>query len=88
MAVEGDCRLQVDLRASAAPLEVGDWVATVAGSRYVIVGLRRMRRRRVAAMVRYGLKCRRMGHGVVPPVGVRVVWLTWCRRSGGRVEDV
>lgn len=88
MADKDLCRLQVDLRANASPLQVGDWVATVAGSRYLIVGLRLMRKRRPAAVVRYQLRCRRLEMGQDLPVGVRVVWLTWCRRSGGRVEEI
>jgi hypothetical protein len=62
-------------------VEPGDWIATQAGARYLVVTSRRMQRRDPAACPRYALTCERMPRGCDLPEDVVCRWLRWYPRK-------
>ncbi|MDI6911504.1 hypothetical protein [Nocardioides sp.] len=80
--VGGGCGLFIDLPAEDQAPAVGDWIATEAGSRYLVDQVRVVRRRKPAATtVRYQLRNLRLPKHTPPPDDVRVIWLTWYPRG-------
>jgi hypothetical protein len=79
--VGGHCGLHVDLQPEASAPMRGDWVATEAGSRYLVDDVRMVRSRRHAQVKRYQLQVLRLPKGTEPPEDVHVIWLTWYPRA-------
>lgn len=74
------CSLFMDLGDPFAAVAPGDWVATSAGSRYLVVGSRRVRSRIHQQRNRWQLTCSRLERGSAPPPDV-VCWeLRWYPR--------
>lgn len=81
LEVGGHCGLHIDLQLEDASPMRGDWVATEAGSRYLVDDVHVVRRRRRAQAKRYQLRCLRLPKHAPPPDEVRVIWLTWYPRA-------
>lgn len=79
--VGGHCGLYVDLQLEASSPMRGDWVATEAGSRYLVDDVRMVRSRRHSQVKRYQLQVLRLPKGTEPPEDVAVIWLTWYPRA-------
>lgn len=77
---EPTCGLYMDLQPDAAPPAPGDWVATPAGSRYLVDTVRRVVPRRHRQLVRYQLRCTRMPRHAEPDTDGMVFWLRWYPR--------
>lgn len=81
LEVGGHCGLHIDLQPDdSAPMR-GDWVATDAGSRYLIDDVRLMKARRHAQVKRYQLQVLRLPKHAAPPADVHVIWLRWYPRG-------
>lgn len=79
--VGGHCGLFVDLSPDDAAPAIGDWLATHAGSRYLVDHVRVVRRRQPATAVRYQLRTLRLPKHTTAPDDVRVIWLSWYPRG-------
>lgn len=77
----GHCGLFIDLGLDEPAPMPGDWVATDAGSRYLVDHVHVVRRRRHAQQKRYQLGVRRLPKHLDAPADVRVVWLSWYPRG-------
>lgn len=78
---EGHCGLYIDLSPwDAAPIP-GDWIATPAGSRYLVDTARLVRSRRHSQRKRYQMRVLRLPKHTEPPDDVRVIWLRWYTRG-------
>lgn len=76
------CGLYVDLDPLAQPPISGDWIATAAGSRYLITDVRLViRRARHQQTKRYAVRCDRLEIDAEVPDDVRVIWLQWYPRQ-------
>lgn len=62
----------------------GDWIATEAGSRYLVETVRLVRSRRHAQVKRYQMHVGRLPKNTEPPADVRVLWLRWYPRASSR----
>lgn len=71
--VGGHCGLYVDLDLRESAPQPGDWIATRAGSRYLIVSVRPGRSH--SHVCRYRLAVGRLPKHTEPPADVRVIWL-------------
>ncbi|HEY0889352.1 MAG TPA: hypothetical protein VGE38_07065 [Nocardioides sp.] len=81
LEVGGHCGLYIDLQPEdSAPMR-GDWVATEAGSRYLVDDVRLVRSRRHAQVNRYQMQVLRLPKHAVPPADVHVIWLRWYPRG-------
>lgn len=81
LEVGGHCGLYIDLQPEdSAPIR-GDWVATEAGSRYLVDDVRLVRSRRHAQVKRYQMRTLRLPKHAVPPADVHVIWLAWYPRG-------
>lgn len=81
LEVGGHCGLYIDLQPEdAAPMR-GDWVATPAGSRYLVDDVRLVKSRRHAQVKRYQLQVLRLPKHADPPADVHVIWLAWYPRG-------
>lgn len=78
--VLGQCGLYIDMQPDAPCPIVGDWIATDAGSRYLVTSMRLVNRRRNAQQKRYQLRCGRLPKHEPIPADVHVIWLNWYRR--------
>lgn len=81
LEVGGQCGLYVDLALGDDPPMRGDWVATPAGSRYLVDDVRPVRRQHASRMKRYRLRCLRLPKHAVAPLDVHVIWLSWYPRG-------
>jgi hypothetical protein len=82
--VGGHCGLHVDMQLEAdAPMR-GDWVATEAGSRYLVDDVRLVRSAKHRQIKRYQLTVLRLPKHTDPPQDVHVIWLTWYPRGARR----
>lgn len=81
LEVGGRCSLFLDMEPDEAPPEVGDWIATEAGSRYLVDHVHVVRRRGPSPTVRYQLRNLRLPKHTPPPDDVRVIWLSWYPRG-------
>lgn len=79
--VGGHCGLYIDMAPDEPPPAIGDWVATDAGSRYLVDHVHIVRQGRPTATVRYQLRNLRLPKHTEPPDDVRVIWLAWYPRS-------
>lgn len=79
--VGGHCGLYIDLQPDASAPMRGDWVATEAGSRYLVDDVRLVRSRRHAQVKRYQMRVLRLPKNVEPPEDVHVIWLSWYPRA-------
>lgn len=79
--VGGHCGLHIDLAPDASAPMRGDWVATEAGSRYLVDDVRLVKSRRHAQVKRYQLQVLRLPKHTDPPVDVHVIWLSWYPRA-------
>lgn len=79
IAIAGECGLYIDVALGDAVHE-GDWIATDAGSRYLVMRSRKVRRRKHAQNTRYQLRVGRLQHGQPVPDDVTCWRLTWYRR--------
>lgn len=61
-------------------VEAGDWVATRAGSRYLVLSAHRVQRREHHQQPRYRLRCERLPKGEPIPDDVHVWWCQWYKR--------
>lgn len=81
LEVGGHCGLYVDLQPEdSAPMR-GDWIATPAGSRYLVDDVHVVRRAKHAQVKRYRMRCLRLPKDAVPPADVHVIWLRWYPRG-------
>ena len=81
LEVGGHCGLYIDLQPDdQAPIR-GDWVATDAGSRYLVDTVRLVRSRRHSQVKRYQMRVGRLPKHTQPPADVRVIWLSWYPRA-------
>lgn len=63
----------------------GDWVATEAGSRYLVLHVRRGKARaRHAQQVRLHLRVARLPKHTEPPADITTWWMTWYPRARSR----
>lgn len=82
--VGGHCGLYIDLQLEDSAPMPGDWVATKAGSRYLVDQVRLVRSRRHAQIKRYQLTCLRLPKNTDPPADIHVIWLEWYPRGSRR----
>jgi hypothetical protein len=82
LLILGECGLYMDLAPDAA-VAPGDWIATEAGSRYVVMTARRVNRRKHAQQARWQMRVGKLARGLEPPGDVVVWWLHWYRRGRG-----
>lgn len=81
LEVGGRCGLYIDLQLEdSAPMR-GDWVATDAGSRYLVDDVRLVKSRRHAQVKRYQMQVLRLAKHTTPPADVHVIWLAWYPRG-------
>jgi hypothetical protein len=79
--VGGHCGLYIDLQPEdQAPMR-GDWIATEAGSRYLVDDVHVVRRAKHQQTKRYQLRTLRLPKHTVPPDDVHVIWLSWYPRA-------
>lgn len=81
LEVGGQCGLSIDLQLEASAPMRGDWVATEAGSRYLVDDVRMVRSRRHAQVKRYQMRVLRLPKHATPPPDVHVIWLQWYPRG-------
>lgn len=81
LEVGGHCGLYVDLQLEDSSPMRGDWVATEAGSRYLVDDVHLVRSRKHSQVKRYQLRCLRLPKDVTPPADVHVIWLRWYPRG-------
>ena len=84
LEVGGQCGLFIDLQPEDQAPMPGDWIATEAGSRYLVDDVRVVRRARHAQVKRYQMRCLRLPKHTTPPGDVRVIWLSWYPRGTRR----
>lgn len=80
----GQCGLYIDLQLEDSAPMPGDWIATNAGSRYLIDHVHLVRSRRHSQVKRYQLRCLRIPKHTPPPDDVHVIWLSWYPRGSRR----
>lgn len=79
--VGGVCGLYIDLQPEdSAPMR-GDWIATDAGSRYLVDDVHLVRSKRHAQVKRYRMRVLRLPKDTEPPEDVSVIWLRWYPRG-------
>lgn len=87
LATFGECGLSIDLQPDApAPIE-GDWIATGAGSRYLVISARRVESARHDQRTRYQMRVVRLAKHCPPPSDVRVIELAWYKRSKAKASS-
>jgi hypothetical protein len=74
--------MTIDLPMGAA-VAVGDWVATPAGSRYLVATARRVASGRHAQRNRWAMRCSRLPKHEPVPDDVQCWWMTWYPRARG-----
>jgi hypothetical protein len=81
--VTGHCGLTLDvgLDSVVAP---GDWVATDAGARYLVLTSRLVNSRQHAQRRRFAVRCARLERGIDVPKDVMVWWMRWYPRRRRR----
>jgi hypothetical protein len=79
--VGGHCGLFIDLQLDDQAPMPGDWIATEAGSRYLVDDVHVVRRTKHAQSKRYQLRTLRLPKHTPPPEEVHVIWLTWYPRG-------
>lgn len=84
LEVGGHCGLYIDMAPDEAPPAVGDWIATPAGSRYLVDHVQVVRRQRPTPTVRYRLRTLRLPKHTNPPEDIRAIWLSWYPRGARR----
>jgi hypothetical protein len=77
----GRCGLYVDLPRDDTTPEPGDWLATPAGSRYLVDDVHPVRHRNRTPHQRYQLQVLRLPKHTDPPTDVHVIWLSWYPRG-------
>lgn len=77
----GQCGLFIDMALDDTPPRPGDWVATKAGSRYLVDSVRPVRHRGRTQRQRYQMGVLRLPKHTEPPDDVAVIWLTWYPRG-------
>lgn len=82
--VGGHCGLYIDMPLDGPAPMAGDWVATKAGSRYLVDDVRRVRHRKHSQQQRYQLQMLRLPKHTTPPEDVHVIWLSWYPRGARR----
>lgn len=81
LEIGGQCGLYVDLQPEdSAPMR-GDWVATEAGSRYLVDDVHLVRSAKHRQVKRYRMRCLRLPKDAEPPADVHVIWLRWYPRG-------
>lgn len=75
-----ECGLFIDVQPDRA-VAAGDWIATKAGSRYLVLRAQPSRARRHAQQTRYQLRVARLPKHTEPPADVRTWWMTWYPRA-------
>lgn len=81
LEVGGHCGLYLDMNPSDPAPTPGDWIATQAGSRYLVDHVHVVRRRRHTQQTRYQMRTLRLPKHTTPPADVRVIWLAWYPRG-------
>ena len=81
LEVGGHCGLYIDMQPEESAPMRGDWVATEAGSRYLVDDVHVVARRKHSTTRRYQLRCLRLPKSATPPADVHVIWLTWYPRG-------
>lgn len=73
--------LFIDLGDPTAAVAQGDWIASEAGSRYLVLSARKVRSRLHAQRNRWRMTCGRLPKHTLPADGSRVWWMTWYPRK-------
>jgi hypothetical protein len=81
LEVGGSCGLYIDLQPETGAPIPGDWIATEAGSRYLVDAVRVTRSAKHAQVKRYTMRVLRLPKHAEPPTDVRVIWLSWYPRG-------
>lgn len=84
LEVTGHCGLYIDLQLDDPSPAPGDWIASSAGSRYLVDTVRAVRSRRHSQVRRYQMRVGRLPKHTTPPADVRVIWLAWYPRGVAR----
>ena len=79
------CGLFIDMP-PGQPVGAGDWVATEAGSRYLVTSARQVKRRKPSPAVRYALACARLPRHEPVPADITCHWLSWYPRTKHRTR--
>lgn len=80
----GTCSLYLDMQLGDPAPRPGDWVATDAGSRYLLDQVRAVKHHGHRQLQRYTLRCLRLPKHTTPPDDVHVIWLQWYPRGTRR----
>lgn len=80
----GTCGLYVDMAPDAPAPRPGDWIATDAGSRYLVQAVQVVRARRHRQQTRYQMRVARLPKHTEPPADVTVIWFQWYPRGARR----
>lgn len=81
IAVGGHCGLYVDMQLEDQAPMPGDWIATPAGSRYLVDTVRLVRSPRHSQVHRFQMHVGRLPKHTEAPADVRVIWLRWYPRG-------
>lgn len=80
--VGGSCGLFLDIHERWSAPAVGDWIATPAGSRYLIDSVRPVKRRtRRPGVQRFHMRCLRLPKNAAAPADVAVIEMSWYPRG-------
>jgi hypothetical protein len=74
------CGLYLDLADPFEAVAVGDWVATEAGARYLVVTARKVHPRLHAQRNRWQMTCLRLDRDRDVPADVHCWWVRWYSR--------
>lgn len=77
----GECSLFIDLGDPTAAIAEGDWLATDAGSRYVVLTSHRVLSRGHQQRNRWRMRCARLAKDEPIPPGTPVWWIEWYPRK-------
>jgi hypothetical protein len=79
--VGGHVGLYIDLQLEDQAPMPGDWLATDAGSRYLVDDVHVVRRAKHTQLKRYRMRCLRLPKHTEAPAEIRVIWLAWYPRG-------
>lgn len=78
--VRGECSLFIDLGDPFAAIAPGDWLATDAGSRYLVLASHHVPSRNHEQRNRWRMRCGRLDKNLAVPTDVRCWWIEWYPR--------
>lgn len=80
LALGAACSLYIDMPAEEPDIAAGDWITTVAGSRYLVTAARLVRPRHPRPTRGWQMSVQRLTRHCAVPDDVRAVQLRWYRR--------